>query len=63
MIEFNDELKESKGKNNFLEILLVDFLPYWPVIITAAIFGFLSSMVYLKYQRPIMKMKIARKAY
>ena len=53
MIEFNDELKESKGKNNFLEILLVDFLPYWPVIITAAIFGFLSSMVYLKYQRPI----------
>ena len=53
MIEFNDEINEKKGKNNFFEILLQDFLPYWPVIIAGAIFGFLSSIVYLKYQRPI----------
>jgi len=53
MSEFDNESEENKGKYNLLEILLRDFLPYWPVIIAAAIIGFFSSVAYLKYQRPI----------
>jgi tyrosine-protein kinase Etk/Wzc len=50
----NNEFEESnQGNTNMMEILLRDFLPYWPVIFAAAIIGFVSSKVYLRYQRPV----------
>jgi len=53
MSDFDNDIEESSGKSNITEILLRDFLPYWPVIIAAAIIGFITSKVYLRYQRPI----------
>lgn len=53
MSDFNNELEENNSGNaNILETILRDFLPYWPVIFAAAIIGFISSKVYLRYQRP-----------
>ncbi len=50
----NNEFEENnQGNTNIMETLLRDFLPYWPVILAAAIIGFISSKVYLKYQRPV----------
>ncbi len=50
----NNEFEENNhGNTNVMETLLRDFLPYWPVIFAAAIIGFVSSKVYLRYQRPI----------
>lgn len=54
MSDFNSEFEENNGGNtNLMETFLRDFLPYWPVIIAAAIIGFISGKVYLRYQRPI----------
>ncbi len=55
MSDFNNhEFEENnQGNTNIMETLLRDFLPYWPVIFAAAIIGFISSKVYLKYQRPV----------
>jgi tyrosine-protein kinase Etk/Wzc len=49
----NDFEENNQGNTNIMETLLRDFLPYWPVIFAAAIIGFVSSKVYLRYQRPI----------
>jgi tyrosine-protein kinase Etk/Wzc len=52
--DFNNDIEENNGGNtNVMETILRDFLPYWPVIFAAAIIGFISSKVYLKYQRPV----------
>lgn len=55
MSDFNSDLENNNGGSNpnIMETLLRDFLPYWPVIFAAAIIGFVSSKVYLRYQRPI----------
>jgi tyrosine-protein kinase Etk/Wzc len=55
MSDFNNDLEDNNGGSNpnIMEALLRDFLPYWPVIFAAAIIGFVSSKVYLRYQRPI----------
>lgn len=55
MNDFNNDLEDNNGGSNpnIMETLLRDFLPYWPVIFAAAIIGFVSSKVYLRYQRPI----------
>jgi uncharacterized protein involved in exopolysaccharide biosynthesis len=55
MSDFNSDLDDNNGGNNpnIIESLLRDFLPYWPVIFAAAIIGFISSKVYLRYQRPV----------
>ncbi len=54
MSDFNNDLEDNNGGNpNIMEALLRDFIPYWPVIFAAAIIGFISSKVYLRYQRPI----------
>ncbi len=52
MSEYNNETDEKGGNSNVAETLLRDFLPYWPVIFATAIIGFVSSKVYLRYQRP-----------
>ncbi len=49
----NDFEENNQGNTNVMETLLRDFLPYWPVIFAAAIIGFISSKVYLKYQKPV----------
>jgi len=50
----NNEFEENnQGNANITETILRDFLPYWPVIFAAAIIGFISSKVYLRYQRPV----------
>jgi tyrosine-protein kinase Etk/Wzc len=52
--DFNNDIEDNNGGNtNVMETILRDFLPYWPVIFAAAIIGFISSKVYLKYQRPV----------
>lgn len=53
MSEFNNEIEENNGNAKIWETILRDFLPYWPVIFAAAIIGFISSKVYLRYQRPV----------
>jgi capsular exopolysaccharide synthesis family protein len=55
MSDFNSDLDDNNGGNNpnIIESLLRDFLPYWPVIFAAAIIGFISSKVYLRYKRPV----------
>ncbi len=54
MSDFNNEFEENNGGNtNVMETILRDFLPYWPVIFAAAIIGFISGKVYLRYQRPV----------
>jgi len=56
MSDFNNDLEDNNngGNNtNIWESVLRDFLPYWPVIFAAAIIGFISGKVYLKYQKPV----------
>ena len=55
MSDFNSDLDDNNGGNNpnIIEVILRDFLPYWPVIFAAAIIGFISSKVYLRYQLPV----------
>ena len=51
--EFDDELAGSGGSGNMLQTLLRDYIPYWPVVVAAAIIGYISAKVYLRYQRPV----------
>jgi uncharacterized protein involved in exopolysaccharide biosynthesis len=45
------EQEENKNKQ-FLEVLLRDYLPYWPVLLTFAVIGFFLGKVYIRYQVP-----------
>ncbi len=51
--EFDEELGGQGGSGNILNTLLRDYIPYWPVVVAAAIIGYISAKVYLRYQRPV----------
>ena len=54
MSDFNSEFEDQNVAGpNIMQIILRDYLPYWPVILAAAIIGYLTSKVYLQYQREI----------
>lgn len=48
---FHDQKPDER--NNFIETLLRDYLPYWPVIMVMGIMGYFVSKVYLNYQNPV----------
>ena len=54
MSDFNSEFEDQNVAGpNIMQIILRDYLPYWPVILAGAIIGYLTSKVYLRYQRPV----------
>jgi hypothetical protein len=53
MSDFNTDSENTLGNGDLVKIILRDYLPYWPVVLAAAIIGFISSQVYLRYTRPI----------
>jgi uncharacterized protein involved in exopolysaccharide biosynthesis len=60
MSDFNSEFEgQNVAGPNIMQIILRDYLPYWPVILAAAIIGYLSGKVYLRYQRPVYNVSAA----
>ncbi len=50
-VPYNEE--RPQDRNAFIESLLRDYLPYWPVILVMGIMGYFVSKVYLNYQNPV----------
>ncbi len=60
MSDFNSEFEDHNVVGpNIMQIILRDYLPYWPVVFAAAIIGYLSGKVYLRYQRPVYSVSAA----
>ena len=60
MSDFNSEFEDQNVAGpNIMQVILRDYLPYWPVIFAAAIIGYLSGKVYLRYQRPVYNVSAA----
>ena len=46
MSDFNSEFEDQNVAGpNIMQIILRDYLPYWPVILAAAIIGYLSGIL------------------
>ena len=50
---FEDNNQNQSSQGNLLQTLLRDYVPYWPVILAAALIGLIGSTLYLRYQRPV----------
>ena len=49
----NKHRRTEEKKENFSQILVSKFLPYWPLFIIFAILGVVGAYVYLRYATPI----------
>lgn len=54
-VPLNQETPQDR--NSFIETLLRDYLPYWPVILIMGIMGYFVSKVYLNYQNPVYELQ------
>ena len=55
--EFGPLQDESVDQKEQIQRLIYRILPFWPLIVLAAIAGFLCAKVYLRYQVPIYVVK------
>ena len=55
MSEYNDEIDEVESGSNgqILELIMRDYLPYWPVIVVFALLGLFLGNAYLQTQVPV----------
>ena len=55
MSEFNDEIDEVESGSNgqIMELIMRDYLPYWPVIVVFALLGLFFGNAYLQTQVPV----------
>ena len=51
--EFDEFEEGGASQTNTMEVVMRDYLPYWPVITLAAILGFFAGSMYLKTQVPV----------
>ena len=55
MSDYNDEIDEVESGSNgqILELIMRDYLPYWPVIVVFALLGLFLGNAYLQTQVPV----------
>ena len=55
MSDYNDEIDEFETGSNgqILELIMRDYLPYWPVIVVFALLGLFLGNAYLQTQVPV----------
>ncbi len=49
------EFNEDNSSKNLLEVLLRDYIPYWPVLLVFLLTGLFAAKFYLRYQTPTYK--------